>query len=201
MDMTEATDANIVQTNGNEAPHDIVTTEEPELCQIFFISFEEDLRPFRPPTYAEVAFAAMRLFNERITVHEKKRGGVTTYRIELPTPVPRQQALQFNVDGVQHTIPLNPIKPSNNFTGGNGGKRGTLLTLHELGLQHFKPIKNEDIDAMFQSIKLEVIKPTCYQDDNETGAPNGNRYLVVDTPENIARIPENIPVVIPNTNK
>ena len=126
-------------------------------------------------------------------------GSDTIYKFQFKDPVEKNgHSLEFNCGGKTHLIPCyhwEPRKPEERT------KKGLLLTFRRAGEGLMAEIAPEVFDKAISDLKLELITPTRMQRVKDTRVLNGNRYCVVDIPQNVNIIPESIPIVHPVTKQ
>ena len=173
-----------------------ISIQEPEMANMFFLQLSSATRPHRIPTLAEVALISQEYFQQEgmkmIPIYIK---GETCYKIELRESVPAH-GHTLNVLG--QAVPL-PMWEKKSLRAPR--QQGTLLTFRWAGTGDLEFIPSEVFDAAIQHLKLELILPTMMQKYKGTRVLNGNRMCVVETPDNVKKIPNSIPVIDPNTGK
>ena len=177
-----------------------ITQENVATTDTFFLRFSRSCRPFKLPEYAEIAATAINHFNdEAINVTYDWVRGEKVYRMETTEPHPRDQSLMFTVEGHEYFIKLDPLEPKQKYQRQTYQREeGLLLTFWQAGRKFLNGVPNKNFDILLQnSLGLELLKPTQMQYIPNTKIFNGNRYAVVATPENLATIPDTVPITSP----
>ena len=182
----------LVENQVPNATEEQSTSNEPvESCTELCIRFLGYLDPFNNPDHAEVAMTAYRYFQqEGMVVRRIRLGAETIYKFSFLKPVPKVgNSLQFMEEGEMVDVPLYEWKEDRK----DEKKRGTLLTFKQAneGMLKFMPPK--EFDKAIQAANLTLIIPTKLQHvKNARKTFNGNRYCVVDTPDDMKTIPTSI---------
>ena len=188
-------------TVANSETCNVSTVVEPECMETtntFVLKFSLVCRPFKLPEYADVAQEAIRYFNDPdISVDRRKQGSEVLYRMEINEQRPKfGNALTFTVEGIKYNVDLLPYEPAR----GRGRKRDNtiLLTFQQAGQRMYSHISMEIFDKIIQNeLSLTLEKPTEKQKIRYTQVYNGNRYCVIKKPDNLAEIPDFLPIVDP----
>ena len=171
--------------------------EQPERSNTFFLRFSTVAKPFNLPPHPEVALVAMEHFQqEGMKCIPFFIRGEKCYKLELREEVTKNgHALNF-----QHfSVPLlawekKASRPSNK-------EDGLLLTFRRAGEGPLESVPAEFFDRAMQDLKLKIIVSTKMQRVKDTRVLNGNRFCVVEKPENNKVIPESFPVEHPLTKE
>ena len=100
---------------------------------------------------------------------------------------------------------LEPQEPNgkNRYTRGKNTKNrqeGVLLTFYKAGRKSLQGIKNHLYDSALQNdLILEILKPTERQRIRGSQIFNGNKYAVVKKPDDMAEIPDMMPIQDPTS--
>ena len=184
------------------------STVEPECTETtntFLLKFSLVCRPFKLPEYADVALEAIRYFDDpEISVDRRKQGSEVIYRMEINEQRPKfGNALTFTVEGIKYNCDLIPHEPRTGSARARGSyssyrDNNILLTFQQAGQRMFNHISMEIFDKMVQNeLRLTLEKPTEKQKIRYTQVYNGNRYCVIRKPDNLADIPDFLPIVDP----
>lgn len=176
-----------------------------ELADAFHMKFSSVTHPFVLPTVVQVGHAAKNYFNDPgLRMDHQEIRGETVYRFELTKKIPKDgHMLKFSHLENEISVPLYVHVPERKTQTGSGRSReGVLLNFKNAGSNMFNFLSNELLDKeVTDSLKLTLIKPTEMQPDQTTGTYTMHRYCVVKRPENMAVIPESIPVTHPLTKR
>ena len=168
---------------------------EPEMSKTFFLQLSSATRPHRLPTLPEVALIGQEYFQqEGMKMIPIYTNGEICYKYELRESVP---AHGHTVNVLGQAVPL----PTWEKKSSRARQQGTLLTFRWAGTSDIEFIPSGVFDAAIEHLKLALIVPTMMQKYKGTRVKNGNRMCVVETPDNLKRIPNSIPVIDPNTRK
>ncbi len=164
------------------------TAEGSEETKLFFLKFSLVAKPFHLPSHTEVALVGQQHFQqEGIKCIPIRTRSETCYKFELREPVSCEgHVLQFT--NIQ--VPLSPWVQRQKTP----RREGTLLTFRRAGVGPLESIPAEAFDKCMEDLHLNTIVSTRFQRIKDTRVLNGNRYCVVETPENLKSIPESIPV-------
>ena len=193
----------IVDTGSSEGPSTSTVVATEDLTDTLYLRFARVSRPFKLPDYPEVAFEVKKYFKDPETsVTWYKRGAEKIYKIELGTKVPKKgHTIPFKVENHTFSVDLyhwerKSVKTYSSFTRGPRSDDTILLTFWAAGQIDLKEVPNSHFDKLIQvDLQLELDRPTQLQKIPFTDIYNGNRFCVIKTPENLARIPDSIPVV------
>ena len=175
-----------------------------------FLRFSGHVRPFQLPTYPEVALAGLNYFRQEGMVCTKVHvGSEIVYKFMLQEPVLKVgHAIEFTCGGSVTNIPLYVHEPRRrrDDTAGERApasdrKEGTLLTFRRAGQGALANIPAQLFDKAIEDAKLQLIVPTKMQRIKGTQIYNGNRFCVVETPEDKNTIPASFPITDPTTTK
>ena len=110
-------------------------------------------------------------------------------------------SLVFNVEGKRYNVDLQPYDRYTNRMRKNR-ENSILLTFYGAGQKDFNNITMEQFDLAIQNdLGFILEKATEKQKIRNTQIFNGNRYCVIQKPDNLAKIPEFLPIRDPVTNK
>ena len=203
METTSETSSTSTSTSTLVAEDTNETTEAVETTDTFTLRFSLVCRPFKLPGYPEVALEATRFFQDpQISVTNRQEGSELVYKFELNEQKPKYgNSLSFVVEGQKYNIDLLPYeeeeeeyRPRYSY-GGNNRENNLLLTFMYAGQRKYKNISMEYFDNLIQKdLGLTLEKATEKQKIKGTQIFNGNRYCVVRKPENLAVIPDFVPV-------
>ena len=188
-------------TSEASSTNTLVAEENNETTDTFLLRFSLVCRPFKLPKYPDVALEAMRYFEDpQISVTPRKEGSELVYRIEINEQKPKYgNALSFTVEGKKYNVDLHPVEEEEyrpRFSYGNSRENNLLLTFLYAGQRKYNTIPMDTFDNIIQKdLGLTLEKPTEKQKIKGTQIFNGNRYCVIRKPENLAVIPDSIPVV------
>ena len=183
---------------GDSTPENVPKTDT------FFLRFSRSCRPFKLPEYPEIGAVASEHFNDpAINCTYDWVRGEKVYRLETNDQHPRDQSLKFTVEGLDYMIKLDPLDPKEKQRRQTTRREdGLLLTFWQAGRKFLNKVPNKSFDELLQnSLGLEVLKPTMKQFVPNTTIFNGNRYAVVATPENLAKIPDTVPISEPDSGR
>ena len=199
---------NLQSTPTNNNANGSNETNENELTDALHMNFSSSTHPFGLPGLVEVAYAAKQHFQDPgMRIDSQKFRGELTYRFEFSKKVAKTgHALNFKHLGNDITVPLYAMEPqhtkntssSHNNKNRNGKfhEDGLLLNFKYAARNIFCNIPNSYFDnEVTNSLHLELLKPTELQPIKGTDTFSYHRYCVVRRPENLAVIPESIPVV------
>ena len=152
-------------------------------------------KPFNLPRHPEVALVAMQHFQqEGMKCIPFFARGEKCYKIELRDEVDRDgHVLEFQ----NFQIPLPAWQPKTRIV----RQEGLLLTFRRAGVGDLESVPAEAFDNAMKHLKLGMIVSTKMQRIKDTRVLNGNRFCVVETPDNLRIIPESIPVEDPATHE
>ena len=174
-----------------------------EYTDTFFLRFSRDCRPFKNPDYPEIALIAQNHFKDpamNCTYFYNKSEII--YRMETTQQHSTIQALKFTVEGKEYTIELEPFI---RYSGKRPNVRtddGLLLTFYKAGIKSLDGISNKEFDKIIENeLGLTLNKPTVKQYIYKTTIYNGNRFCVVEQPDNLAKIPDSMPITNRSTGK
>ena len=162
-----------------------------ETCTELCIRFLGYLDPYNNPDHAEVAMTAYKYFQqEGMVVRRMRLGAETIYKFSFLKPVPKVgNSLRFMEEGEMVDVPLYEWEDNRN----EEKKRGTLLTFKQANEGMLKLMPPKEFDKAIQTANLTLIIPTKLQHvKNARRTFNGNRYCVVDTPDDMKTIPTSI---------
>ena len=174
---------------------------------IFLLKFSTRCRPFKLPEYPEIAQLVQKHFHDDqgVSVDYEYDYGEEVYIIETTRLYPAEQYIDFKVNKVIYKMKLEPQEPNEGkgyAKGRNTKKRdGVLLTFYKAGRKEMRCLSNQMFDNALQNdLKLELLKPTERQRIRGSQVFNGNKYAVVKRPDNMAKIPEMMPIGDPATD-
>jgi hypothetical protein len=162
------------------------------------------VKPYRLPNRVEIVKQVRATFPEdpALSVLESYVNREVVYTIVLTNPVPKEgNLIRLKVRGAEKAFPLvhdgdELVPKSRNF------ENTILLTFKNPGLEWSKGVPNKDIDSLIQNdLGLELEKPTQHQTYKGTDVYNGNRCCVIQKPDNLQKIPREIPIINPITNE
>ena len=193
----------LIETSGStiasvEAPTE--TEVVVEYTNELFLKFSNYARPFGLPTYPEIALAGMNYFQQEGMICIPLRfGSNIAYKFLLREKVEKNgHKMEFNCGGMLQSVPLYTWDPKPRDE--KNRKQGTLLTFQRAGQGVLGDIPAELFDAKMKELKLDLVVPTKMQRIKDTTIFNGNRFCVIETPENVNVIPESIPIIDPFTH-
>ena len=176
---------------------------ENEATKELYLRFSKVALPFRLPKYPEIAQVGKKYFKqEGMKCYPVQYGSETVYKYELVEKVAKVgHALNFSCNGRTHSIPLYCWDPPQRRQGRQRGRRddGLLLTFKDAGKDGMDHIPAALFDQRVEELKLTLLIPTKMQRIKDTDIYNGNRFCVVEIPQNINVIPEFIPIIDPTT--
>ena len=184
----------------------VIENEHIETTRKFLLQFSKSCRPFKLPLYPEIAFNVSNHFDDPFcNVTPKRMGSEEAYIIELTKPVPKYgNSLKFFVEGKNYNVDIEPYEYDTRFNrrNNNGGRNdrenNLLLTFHGAGRIDYDHIPMMFFDDIItKDLNLELERHTEKQKIYGTQLFNGNRFCVIKKPDNLARIPEFIPIEHP----
>ena len=217
MEQRENVDLSVTGTDVNTTQHgspgetaiDSNTAQALPTTDLFFLKFSKTCRPFKLPEYPEIAYLAGLHFNDpAVNVTFDFHKGEKFYIMETTEHHSVEQKMKFTVRNRDYFIKLDASAPANirrkkreNRSGGSNDD-GLLLTFYQAGRKFLNGVPNSTFDHELQkTLGLELYLPTQKQRIKDTPLFNGNRFAVVKRPENLAKIPDSMPVTDPVTNK
>ena len=167
-----------------------------EKARVFLLRFSSSARPHRLPSHTEVVISAWKHFQQEgmKCIPIFGRGPEVCYKFQLREEVLKHgQALTFQ----NCVVPLSVWEKKSTAT----RKQGTLLTFKGAAEDEMELLPNEAFDRSIEELQLQLIFSTRFQYWKIEGVrvQNGNRYCLVETPDNINVIPESMPVIDPAT--
>ena len=142
--------------------------------------------------------------DEGVSVDWEFDYGEKVFIVECSKLFPVDQSVDFRVNNITYRIKLEPQTPGSRkgaSKGRSSREEGVLLTFYKAGRKELRMIKNYAFDSAIQNdLKLEILKPTERQRIRGSTVYNGNKYAVIKKPDNMAKIPESMPVRDPTTN-
>ncbi len=179
---------------GTDEPPQTDTVAE-QMTKYFYLKFSLVAKPFALPSYSEIALAGLTYFQqEGIKCIPIRTHNETCYKFELREEV---QCEGHSLTFAAFEAPLTPwVKRQK-----QPRKEGTLLTFRNAGTGALELIPSDAFDQSIKRLNLVPIVPTRMQRIKDTRVLNGNRFCVVETPDNMKAIPESMPVVDPNSNE
>ena len=179
------------------------------MCDTFYLRFSKTCTPFKLPLYPEIAHVAELHFKDpAINVTYERFRGEKIYCMETTENHALDQSLTFTVENKVYKIKLDPKRSTTKFA--RRGKQdqrsnnedGLLLTFYQAGRKFLNNVPNSVFDQVLQNaLGLELLKITEKQRIKNTPLFNGNRFAVVKRPDNLAVIPESIPITDPLTKR
>ena len=185
----------------------VIEADLTERTHTFELRFSLVCRPFKLPEYPHVAMEAIRYFEDPLlSVDPRREGSEIIYTIELTEErVKHGHALSFQVEGINYSVDLQPLEinqgTSRRFRDGRQNRENSLLlTFYGAGKRQYNNVPMEDFDKAIQNdLKLTLERATERQKIRYTQVFNGNRFCVIRRPDNLAEIPEFLPIVDPIT--
>ena len=175
------------------------------LTNILRLKMLDYVKPYCLPNRVEVVKQVRAAFPEdpALSVLETYVDRKVVYTIVLTNSVPKDgNGVRLRVRGEEKVFPLIHDgdelipKSSRNFDD------TILLTFKNPGLQWSKGIPNKTIDGIVENdLGLQLEKPAQHQTYKGTDVYNGNRCCVIRKPENLNKIPREIPIIDPATRK
>ena len=196
----------------------IITTDTPtivntasvntEMTDKFTLRFSSTCKPFGHPEYVTIAEEAIRYFDDPyLTATYLDNGPETIYFFEVNKYWPKYgNSLSFVVEGIKYNIDLQPNENVRQGAKGSQGNRderenNLLLTFYRAGQKDYNHISMETFDKIIQNtLNFTLEKATERQKHRYTQIFNGNRYCVIKKPDNLASIPEFLPIEDPEKN-
>lgn len=176
-----------------------------EMTNELFLRFSQHARPFGLPTYPEIAMAGTKLFQqEGMVCYPIYLGAEIIYKFQLREKVKKLgHTLEFICGNSNLAVPLYAWESQQREgkTGRRERREGTLLTFRRAGQGAVGSLPAALFDKVIEELKLTLIVPTKMQRIKDTQIYNGNRFCVVETPENTNIVPQSIPLTDPTTKK
>ena len=159
------------------------------------------------PTDAEIGQAALAYFKQPfMKMSDQWIGSEKIYRFELEQKVKKDgHTLSFVIQGKKYDVPLyyhekrtntgNFENDTDNYRNNYKKDNTMLLTFKFASLKWIGHVPNEEFDKAIKNIGLILEKPTCLQKRFKSDIYNGNRYCIIEKPNDINVIPESITVV------
>jgi hypothetical protein len=172
-----------------------------EMTSELFIKFSEEyLNGFAVPTYSSVAVAAMGHFQQEGMICKPMRvSGDLVFKFVLRKEVPKEgHELEFFFSGKSTKVPLYAFDREKEK---KNRREGTLITFKGAAEGPPRCVAASAYDAELEAKGLALIVPTRLQKVKFTQVFNGNRFCIIDTPEDMKKIPEYITVRSPQDNK
>ena len=124
-------------------------------------------------------------------------GSELVYKLIFRKPVQKTgHQLEFFVEGCTYNIPMYAWEHKQQKT----RREGTLITMRGAAEGAVGYIPASQFDKAMESLQLQLIVPTKMQRIKDTQVFNGNRFCVVETPEDLKRIPSQISLKNPLSN-
>ena len=196
-----------INSDNNESSSDASSTstligpENQETTDQLVLRFSLSCRPFKLPEYPEIAFVASQHFDDpMISVSQRLEGSERVYRFELNSEVPKfGNALSFEVLGKTYNVDLQPYQP---YQQRRNREMNLLLTFYGAGQKIYNNISMESFDKAIQNdLGFVLEKATERQKIRNTQIFNGNRYCVIRKPDNLALVPDFLPMQDPITKQ
>ena len=208
--MEGSSNAVVDTTSETSSTSTLVANENVEMTNTLCLRFSYTCKPFKLPEYPEVAHVAMEYFKDPLlNCIPLREGSEKVYKFELTKEVPKYgQSLTFEVEGKRYNVDLKPYERrfrrtnnnSNNYNSHDDRENNLLLTFVGAGSRDYDHISHDQFDKTIQNdLGFILEKPTEKQKIRYTTIYNGNRYCVIRKPENLASIPNFIPMLDPNT--
>ena len=153
------------------------------------LSLRNDFTPFNLPTVEKVILGVDPVFPEDggKIVQPYWGKGQRLFRIIVTTPssdLPQHPVILTAEEGSQTSILPITRPPPTQGRGMGAGRKGLIVTFRNANLGSNQTIPNEYFDKVMG--KGEVVKPTMFQRTRGSTTFNGNRYCVMDVPDNVA---------------
>ena len=179
--------------------------EAEETTDALILRFSVACRPFGLPKYPEVAKVAREQFDDpMIMVTNRMEGSEEVFKFELNNQVPKYgNSLSFLVEGITYKVDLQPVERYTRYSRRQSDRENNiLLTFHGAGQKKYDNITMQKFDSIIENdLKLTLDRPTEKQRIPQTPIFNGNRFCVVKKPDNLAVIPEFLPIEDPVTKE
>ena len=211
-DNSASVDTAIADSASESSTNTIVPSENVEMTDTLCLRFSLTCKPFKLPEYPEVAQVASEYFEDPfLNCIPYREGSEKVYKFELNNPVQKHgHSLTFAVEGKRYNVDLKPYEKRSKFRYSSNRSTNTyedrennlLLTFYGAGSRDYNNITMEQFDKLVQNdLGFVLEKPTMKQKIRYTNIFNGNRYCVIRKPENLASIPNFVPVQDPVTKK
>ena len=212
-DTTNSVNTAIVDSASESSSSTIVPSENVEMTDTLFLRFSLTCKPFKLPEYPEVAQVASEYFDDPLlNCIPFREGSEKVYKFELNQEVQKHgHSLTFMVDGKRYNVDLKPYERRPGFRYNNNRSSSStyedrennlLLTFYGAGSRDYNNMTMHQFDKLIQNdLGFVLEKPTMKQKIRFTNIFNGNRYCVIRKPENLATIPNFVPVQDPVTKK
>ena len=177
-------------------------TGENEETSELFLQLSTLSRPFRLPTKVDVAQAIFDHFKQEgiLCIPVRKRPEVI-YKFIFREPVKAKgHEIEFECSNMKLKFPMYTWKKPEDAPQ-QGKREGTLLTFFQARRNKAGQIPPRCFDEKLKELNFETIIPTRDQNIRFTRVLNGNRYTVIETPEDLKTIPEWLSVTHPSTNE
>ena len=185
------------------APENEETTEE--TTDTFLLRFSLTCKPFGLPDLPGIAFEAIRYFDDpMLNLTYRDYGSEIVYKFEVNKEWPKYgNALTFIVEGKTYNVDLEPYEVRTFTTKSRDNRENSvLLTFQGAGGKAFNHISMDYFDKVIQnSLGFILEKPTERQKFKRTQIFNANRYCVIRKPDNLASIPDFLPIEDPIKKK